>query len=98
MGIGKLSLYSICAGEVHPDSVREYGSPPTKQESEQSYFISPELGEPTMRIPFVHDLLGYDTMIPSADSMSASPATPTPSSPAISSASKPHHVHSSKNH
>lgn len=50
----------FCVEEIDPGRLAEFAGPPTKQEEQESYFNSPELGEDSMRIPFVHYLLGYD--------------------------------------
>jgi hypothetical protein len=50
----------FCFEEIDPKDLARFADSRTKQELEQSYFNSPELAEPTMRIPFVHYLLGYD--------------------------------------
>ncbi len=49
----------FCVEEVDPKDLGRFAKSLTKRELDESYFNSPELGESTMRIPFVHELLGY---------------------------------------
>jgi len=41
----------FCVETLNPGVLRDYGDPSTAQELEQSYFVSPELADPTMRVP-----------------------------------------------
>jgi|GEM_PF-5782885 hypothetical protein len=41
----------FCVEGLMPRVLREYGGPPTAQEQEQSFFVSPELSDPTIRVP-----------------------------------------------
>jgi hypothetical protein len=41
----------FCVESLLPSALRDYGGPPTAQEQEQSFFVSPELADPTIRVP-----------------------------------------------
>jgi hypothetical protein len=41
----------FCVKGLMPSVLRDYGGPPTAQEQEQSFFVSPELSDPTIRVP-----------------------------------------------
>jgi len=41
----------LCVEGLMPSVLRDYGDPPTAQEQEQSFFVSPELADPTIRVP-----------------------------------------------
>lgn len=49
----------FCVESVQDWAGRGWSDPPTAQEQAQSYFVSPELGDPTVRVPFIDRILGF---------------------------------------